>query len=83
MKIIDKVLDEMKDVKMRKCNFIATICYIDELGIPHYFEGKVFGNIGYERIGNNGFGYDPVFCPAEYNYEYSMAALPAGARKSP
>ena len=59
---IDKVLNELKNVKKedRKCNFICTICFIED-EVTNYFIGKCYGYIGYERKGNNGFGYDPIF----------------------
>ncbi len=58
-----KVLAEMADVPddKRTADFACCICYIDENGNEHYFEGKCFGKIGYECIGENGFGYDPIF----------------------
>ena len=58
-----KVLAEMKDVpdEKRTADFACCICYIDEKGAEHYFEGKCFGKIGYENRGTNGFGYDPIF----------------------
>ena len=59
---IDKVLNELKNVKKedRKCNFICTICFIEDK-VTNYYIGKCYGYIGYERKGNNGFGYDPIF----------------------
>lgn len=59
----ERVLNEMKNVPdaKRDANFTCCICYIDNEGEPHYFTGKVFGKIGYESRGTNGFGYDPIF----------------------
>ncbi|MGN1089912.1 MAG: RdgB/HAM1 family non-canonical purine NTP pyrophosphatase [Huintestinicola sp.] len=58
-----KLLSEMKDVpdEKRTARFICSICYIDEEGEKHICEGKCEGKIGYEELGTNGFGYDPVF----------------------
>ena len=39
------------------------IALIDEYG-THLFEGSVAGEITEERLGGQGFGYDPVFLPA-------------------
>ncbi|MCQ2143129.1 MAG: RdgB/HAM1 family non-canonical purine NTP pyrophosphatase [Bacteroidales bacterium] len=35
-------------------------------GEPHFFDGTIEGKIAYERSGNGGFGYDPVFIPDAY-----------------
>lgn len=58
-----RLLEELKDVpnEKRGANFTCCICYIDSSGNDHYFTGKVFGKIGYENRGTNGFGYDPIF----------------------
>lgn len=59
----NKLLNEMKDVpdEKRGAQFVCAICYIDEDGNEHYVRGVCRGKIGYEPIGENGFGYDPVF----------------------
>jgi len=43
-------------------------------GEPHYFDGACEGKIAYDRSGNGGFGYDPVFIPDAYP-DRSMADL--------
>lgn len=60
-----KLLNELKDVpdEERNAKFVCSICYIDEEGNEHYVKGFCWGKIGYELVGNNGFGYDPVFMP--------------------
>ena len=57
------VLDKMKDVPegCRGAHFTCSICFIDSDGEHITAEGKVFGTIGYEPVGTNGFGYDPIF----------------------
>lgn len=55
------VLKLMKDVKNRKASFHAVICYIDDSGNSHFFEGINYGEISYEQKGSLGFGYDPIF----------------------
>lgn len=58
-----RLLEELKNVPddKRGANFTCCICYIDPKGKELYFTGKVFGTIGYESRGTNGFGYDPIF----------------------
>ena len=60
---INKLLDLLKDVPegKRTARFRTAICYIDENGKKHNFEGTCEGTIGKEKKGENGFGFDPVF----------------------
>ena len=60
---INKLLDLLKDVpdEKRTARFKTAICYIDQNGEKHNFEGICEGTIGKEKKGENGFGFDPVF----------------------
>jgi XTP/dITP diphosphohydrolase len=59
-KNMDKLLVNLEGKTNRKANFKTVICLnID--GKQHLFTGIVNGKIIEEKIGNNGFGYDPVF----------------------
>jgi len=61
---INRLLDELRDVPWgkRKAIFKAYIaCYIPEKEINYVFYGYLKGFIGFERKGEGGFGYDPVF----------------------
>ena len=82
----DKLLRELENVPdgERGASFVCTICYIDENGAEHFFEGKCSGKIGYEKRGDGGFGFDPVFMcgdktfaeiPAEEKNRISHRAL--------
>ncbi len=59
----DKLMRELADVPedKRTARFMCVICFIDEKGEKHFFEGTCEGAIGREPRGENGFGYDPVF----------------------
>ncbi len=61
--LCDKLIAELDGVNTqnRSAHFACVICYIDKNAKEHFFEGKVFGTIGFEKKGTNGFGYDPVF----------------------
>ena len=65
-----RLLEELKNVpdEKRGANFTCCICYIDPTGEARYFTGKVFGKIGYENRGTNGFGYDPIFMYGEKSF---------------
>jgi XTP/dITP diphosphohydrolase len=62
---IDKLLREMHKVygKKRKAIFRCVVAYLGAEGVeqPIFFEGEWRGYIAQERVGKNGFGYDPVF----------------------
>lgn len=45
----------------RTARFVCSLCYIDENGEKHTFDGTCEGVIGTEPKGENGFGYDPIF----------------------
>ena len=71
---INKVLDELQgvDTELRGAKFICALYLIldDEREICVTAEAE--GYIGYQPIGENGFGYDPIFM---VDYETSMACL--------
>ena len=45
----------------RGAHFTCTIHFIKADGEEIAVEGKVFGKIAHEPVGENGFGYDPIF----------------------
>lgn len=61
------VLKLMNNVSNRKATFHCCICYIDESGNEHIFEGINEGEIALEQKGDEGFGYDPIFLIPEFN----------------
>ncbi|SDG05049.1 RdgB/HAM1 family non-canonical purine NTP pyrophosphatase [Epilithonimonas hungarica] len=69
-KNIEKVLEEMKDEPNRRAYFITVLCFKDQDG-EHYFEGRVYGNLTNEVFGSDGFGYDPIFVPDDYNLTFA------------
>ena len=59
---IRKLLRQMEGEKNRKARFRTVICLILDRK-EHFFEGVVQGVITTEKMGKQGFGYDPVFLP--------------------
>ena len=55
-----KELDGVSEDK-RTARFVCVICYIDKDGKECMVRGTCECHIGYEPLGENGFGYDPVF----------------------
>ncbi|MEE1076200.1 MAG: RdgB/HAM1 family non-canonical purine NTP pyrophosphatase [Acutalibacteraceae bacterium] len=58
-----KLLEEMKDIPdvQRNAKFVCVICCILENGKEIIAHGECVGKIGYNLIGEGGFGYDPLF----------------------
>ena len=69
---MDKLLSELKDKSNRKANF-KTVIALNLNGKQILFTGIINGKIIEEKIGTNGFGYDPIFV-AE-GYEKTFAEL--------
>jgi len=66
--------------EQRKARFVSSIsmCFPDNSEI--IVEGYVNGLIGFEEIGTNGFGYDPLFIIPEYNKTF--AEIPPEVKNS-
>ncbi len=65
----NKLLTELSDTTNRDAYYLAVICLILNDNV-YYFEGKCEGSIAFEPIGNNGFGYDPIFIPKGYTQTF-------------
>ena len=65
------LLQKMCDKENRKARFRTVIALIigDELTL---MDGIVEGEITYERIGDSGFGYDPIFRPIESELTFAQ-----------
>lgn len=63
---MQKLLHDLKNKESRKAQFRTVIALIFN-GEEHYFEGIIRGEIIYQKEGNNGFSYDPIFKPTGYN----------------
>lgn len=67
---IQKLLTVMKDVpeENRGAYFASAVCVYFPDGRVLDVEGKCCGKIGFEKRGNDGFGYDPVFMVGEKSF---------------
>lgn len=63
---MDKVLTELNSHADRSAQFRAVIALIYE-NTEYLFEGILTGTIGFEKKGDQGFGYDPIFIPTGYD----------------
>ena len=68
---IAKVLTEMEGISNRNAYFIAVFCLILD-GKEYFFEGRVNGTISTEILGEDGFGYDPIFIPEGYTKSFAQ-----------
>lgn len=67
------LLENMNGKSNRNARFRTIIAYIDENAQEHIFEGEIKGTIIENMAGTNGFGYDPIFVPE--NYDKTFAEL--------
>ena len=72
-KNMDKLLTELKNSENRNAQFKTVIALVG-LSDNKTFEGICEGEITTKRYGNEGFGYDPIFKPK--NYEVTFAQMP-------
>ncbi len=73
---IAKLLDALKDVPeaKRTAYFACAVCVCFPDGRKLELEGRCNGKIGYEKRGNDGFGYDPVFLVGDRSFAQFTAA---------
>lgn len=71
---IDKVLSKLSGHENRNARFKTVITLINE-GQEFQFTGIVNGEIGSEKIGQNGFGYDPIFVPEKQGKTFAEMTL--------
>lgn len=57
---MNKLLFELHTASTRKAHFKTVIC-LNNNGLQHLFTGIINGTITTEKMGTNGFGYDPIF----------------------
>lgn len=73
----EKLLEAMENIpkSRRTARFCSTIAAVFPDGKEIVAEGFVYGKIGYQEAGENGFGYDPLFIVDGYGK--TMAELSA------
>lgn len=68
-----KLLEELKDVPEgeRGAKFVSAIAVVFPDGKLFTVRGTCEGRIGFEEVGENGFGYDSLFIESEYNKTFA------------
>lgn len=66
----EKLLKLLKDVpeNERTARFVSVVCCVFPNGEIISARGECEGKIGYEEIGNGGFGYDPIFMVGDKSF---------------
>ena len=71
---MDKLLANLKNKTNRNAQFKTVIC-LNLDGNQQLFTGIIKGKIIEEKIGNQGFGYDPIFQPEGYQHTFAELSL--------
>ncbi len=71
---MDKLLSELKDKSNRKANF-KTVIALNLNGKQNLFTGIINGKIINEKIGTNGFGYDPIFVADGFDKTFAELSM--------
>ncbi|MFM7299999.1 MAG: non-canonical purine NTP diphosphatase [Crocinitomicaceae bacterium] len=71
---IDKILFKLSGHENRNARFKTVITLIID-GQEFQFTGIVTGEIGLEKVGQNGFGYDPIFLPEKKGKTFAEMTL--------
>ncbi|RED26438.1 XTP/dITP diphosphohydrolase [Flavobacterium cutihirudinis] len=67
---MDKLLEALNNEENRSAQF-KTVIALNLNGEQHLFTGLAKGKIILEKTGKNGFGYDPIFQPENYNETFA------------
>jgi XTP/dITP diphosphohydrolase len=71
---MNKLLLNLKDKSNRNAQF-KTVITLNLKGQQYFFTGIAKGKITLEKSGNQGFGYDPIFKPEEYQETFAQLSL--------
>lgn len=69
---LELLLSNLGNEENRTARFITAISYINNDGLEYLFDGEILGSITHEPIGENGFGYDPIFIPKGYSETFAQ-----------
>ncbi len=68
---IEKILQELNNIKDRRARFVCMMAIADETGeIKFVADGICDGTIALNASGANGFGYDPIFIPDGFSQTF-------------
>jgi XTP/dITP diphosphohydrolase len=70
-----KLLSEAEGLDDRAAAYSCALAFVDPSGEEKLFEGRCDGRLALSPRGSGGFGYDPIFEPAELPNNATMAQL--------
>lgn len=78
----EKLMRELAEVPegARSARFVCALALVQEDGTELTVEGTVEGCMGFEPVGDNGFGYDPLFLPDVFGGTKTMAQVSQGEK---
>jgi XTP/dITP diphosphohydrolase len=68
------ILEKLDGVENRKARFKTVVSLLQD-GKEYFFEGELKGHITKAPIGDNGFGYDPIFQPDGYDITLAQMSM--------
>jgi len=71
---MNKLLEALKNKKNRSAQF-KTVITLNLKGKQYLFTGIAKGEITFTKTGTNGFGYDPIFKPENFNETFAELPL--------
>ena len=69
---IKEILHRLEDKENRSARFVCDIVLLNVENKPLIFEGIAEGTIAQEKMGEGGFGYDPIFISKETNQCFAL-----------
>ena len=74
---IEKLLKNLSNIekKDRKAHFVSVVSIAFPDGTVKSFRGETQGEILFEKEGNNGFGYDPIFYSYDLGKSFGLATI--------
>ena len=79
---LEKVLTKLKDKDNRKASFKCVLSLAIPTGAALTYEASCEGEILLKPVGNNGFGYDPVFYYPEFDKTFAQLSIEEKANVS-
>jgi XTP/dITP diphosphohydrolase len=70
------LLSKLDGKKNRTAKFVTVVCLSDPISLQDYFfTGEVEGRIAQSILGDEGFGYDPIFIPNNYQKTFAQLGI--------